>query len=92
MSLKRVRCRSCGATIVWAITQPGKKRMPVDADQDDQRGNVALTATQSDEFGPHWAAVVVPTNKAAAMRAAGQPLHLPHHASCPDGEKWKKKR
>lgn len=32
------RCRSCGAEITWAVTQPGGKRMPLDAEPVAQRG------------------------------------------------------
>ena len=29
--MEHAKCRSCGASIVWVVTDPGGMRMPVDA-------------------------------------------------------------
>lgn len=77
------QCRSCLKPIQWAVTD-NDKHMPVDAFPDPERGNVSLYPD-----GGTMRAVVVPKAKAAAMRARGHQLHLSHHATCPDGPKWR---
>lgn len=79
------RCRSCGAEIVWA-TSPTGKAMPLNA-KPDPMGNVRV-------FGPSGArsAVVLAGEKLDAARSHGASLFMPHHATCPDGRAWRKKK
>lgn len=72
-------CRSCGAHIVWAITDSGK-RMPVDSEPDPQ-GILTVWATGDDG----WRCSVIPE--------AGWdgPRFRPHFATCPDAESWRKR-
>lgn len=77
-------CRSCGAEIVWGTNVTSRKPMPVDA-APSPIGNVSRYDAAD---GPRF--VVLTRNKAAAMRAARQPLYLSHFASCPDAKAWKK--
>ena len=70
-------CRSCGAPVVWAITESGK-RMPVDAKSDD-RGRLRLYV---DNLG-----VVHVTHDPFSAT-----VHFrPHFATCPDAESWRKR-
>jgi len=71
-------CRSCGATIVWAITDSGK-RMPVDAEP-DPAGNLSIW-----ESGEGWRVTVVP-EEWDGLR------YRPHFATCPDSESWRRGR
>src|SRR5262249_13148221 len=68
------RCRSCGASIVWAFTASGK-RMPVDADP-DERGNLEIRS----EEGTMFVDVVEP----------GAGTHRPHFATCPESNSWQR--
>jgi hypothetical protein len=73
-------CRSCKAEIVWARTALGKL-MPVDKEP-SEKGNVELVSAAG---WPHLTAMV-----------HGQPpmlpttLHMPHHATCPTPEQFRK--
>jgi len=70
-------CQSCGAPIVWAVTDSGK-RMPVDPRVVDG-GKLKL----------YVAAGVVRVRHVAAPDGA---LHRPHFATCPDAESWRRRR
>lgn len=67
-------CRSCGAWIVWAVTEKGK-RMPVEP---SDGGNIFLKESLFDE--PPTATVVEP----------GKGTHASHFATCPDAPEWRK--
>ncbi|NDK91421.1 hypothetical protein GYA93_17820 [Gordonia desulfuricans] len=58
--------------------------MPIDAEPSGL-GNVSRYDAAD---GPRL--VVLTHNKAAAMRAAGQPLYLSHFATCPHAAAWRK--
>lgn len=77
-------CRSCGAEVVWGTNVSTRKAMPVDA-APSPIGNVSRYDAAD---GPRF--VVLNRNKAAAMRAANQPLYLAHFASCPQADQWRK--
>ena len=77
-------CRSCGAEIVWATSQSGKA-MPLNA-KPDPFGNVRVTG----QAGARSAWVLV-GEKLEAARAADVCLYMPHHATCPEAGKWRKK-
>jgi hypothetical protein len=70
-------CRSCGAFVVWAITESGK-RMPVDCEA-DIRGKLRL---HIDNLG-----VVRVTHDPFSQT----PHYRPHFATCPDAESWRKR-
>lgn len=79
-------CRSCGAPIIWAVTDAGKA-MPVDPIHDPGNGNIALHRAAGE-----IRAAVVPARKAAAMRAAGHPMYIAHFGSCPHADRWRRTR
>jgi len=84
------RCRSCDAEIIWAATEAGKS-MPLDA-KPDPFGNVELSCDRS---GRHPRRKPVATVLAglflAEAQSAGRELFMPHHATCPQGDAWRKK-
>lgn len=71
-------CRSCAAPIIWAVTTNGKF-MPVDAYPTDD-GNVELV----DGTPPR--AIV---HGQPPLGLVGE-LRLPHHASCPQADQWRR--
>lgn len=77
-------CRSCGAAIIWATTDRGVS-MPVDRDP-AAGGNVSLTPHAARD-GQWRAAVVAPR-----LAFGRTDLRMPHHATCPQGRAWKRKR
>jgi hypothetical protein len=78
------RCRSCGAEIVWATTEAGKA-MPLDA-APTVEGNVAVTGAEKP------VATVLAGLFLEEARSAGRELFMPHHATCPQGRAWRKKK
>lgn len=79
------RCRSCDAEVVWATSQTGKA-MPLNA-KPDPFGNVKV-------YGRPGAlsAVVVAGVELEETRRLGVDLYMPHHATCPQGPAWRKKK
>ena len=73
-------CRSCDAPIIWAITSKGR-RMPVDAEPRPD-GNVELI-----DSGGMMPQTVV---HAQPPLAAENPLHTPHHMTCPQAHEWRR--
>ena len=69
-------CRRCGARILWARTDRGK-RMPLDVAPNTTAGTVAIDRHSS---GLH--ASVFGHQRAAALREAGHRLYVPHVATC----------
>ena len=70
--MRRVRCESCQAVVIWARHSETRRWMPLDAD-------VVVDGTwqvewQSDEDGAYPALV---------YDASGRPGHVSHFASCP---------
>lgn len=79
-SLPVRQCRSCRADIVWAITRSNTP-MPLDAEPSPV-GNVQVDDLRN-------ATVLGPLDLLMWDREA-TPLYMPHHATCPDGEEWKR--
>lgn len=66
--------------------------MPIDAEP-NPAGNVRIT----DEYRPSKAGtarlvIVLPKADQGEMFADDAERYMPHHATCPDGAKWRKKR
>jgi hypothetical protein len=73
-----VKCRSCRAAIFWAITEAKGKLQPIDAKPVDA-GNLVVERRGS----VYYAHVVDLFDKPG-------PRFMPHHATCPDVEDWKR--
>lgn len=75
-------CRSCGAAMIFAGTRNGRA-MPVDR-APAPGGNVRL----HNRDGLLEAEVLGPLEQQLA-EDEGEQLHWPHHATCPDRDRWK---
>lgn len=78
-------CRSCGAPVLWAVTNKGET-MPVNATP-DYRGNVILSA-----MGGVLHAGVLGRNQAAGAHDRGELLYTSHFADCPNASKHRRTR
>ncbi len=84
--MNAVKCRSCGANIIWAVTERGL-RIPLDAEPNPTKGNF----TVEEETGPDRRYNVLRASRVAPLLDMGQVRYLAHHASCPDGKSWRRK-
>lgn len=76
-------CRSCGAPIMWAITEAGSP-IPLDAIPDPQRGNIEVHEDGSCRvLGDLERLLIVEVDGDAAE------LYLSHFASCPHAGEWR---
>lgn len=84
---KPSRCRSCNAPMIWARTPFGKDQ-PFDAEP-NPKGNVVLyerkTETDGHVVTEMCARVVEPLFDGDA------PRYMPHHATCPNADRWRRK-
>jgi len=78
-------CRSCGAEIMWSRSESTGRAMPVDF-APSEKGSIALW----DRRGSIVSRVLTEQDLAEA-RAAGRPLRLPHHATCPQRKSWRRR-
>lgn len=80
------KCRSCGAPILWAITNRGK-RIPLDAEP-TFRGNMVVEAKSVEQNG-HMVEQLH-ANVVSPLFDSKQNRYMPHHASCPDAKRWRR--
>lgn len=73
-------CKACGAAITWAITEASGRSIPLDPTPTAAGNLVIVDRTQADT---PVVRVVMPGNGEAFM---------PHHATCPDVDKFRKKK
>lgn len=78
------RCAGCGAQIIWAYTELGR-RMPVDADP-SPTGNVELHRIGG---GYDVGAKVLGAAELEHARGAGSRLRTSHHATCPKADEFR---
>ncbi len=85
-------CRSCGASIVWTVTEKGKK-MPVDAEP-TLDGNIVLIHKEVGK--PPIARYEDKREKATRqderIDPAARTRFISHFVTCPQAKKWRKKR
>ncbi len=88
-------CGSCGARIVWAVTEKGN-RMPVDADP-NPAGNVIILAgvrapgLRGDSPVVRVFANAEPTLGEEDISIDGK-RYMPHHATCPNAADHRPRR
>lgn len=76
-------CRSCAVPIIWAVTPAGRP-VPVDSEPVSYRGNIRLDS-QPDGLP---LACIIP-----AMYCFGRhDLRLAHFVTCPEADKWRRRR
>jgi hypothetical protein len=68
-------CRSCGASIVWAITRKGKTQ-PLDSDPTPDGPVIFVNG---------FAVVATPMDLSLSPDAK---RYTPHHMTCPQAAKW----
>lgn len=78
------RCKTCDAELEWAIT-PAGKRMPLDS-RSAAEGTVLVLAPRG--LGEKLA-ITLSGEGLALARKHGLPLHLSHHATCTDPERFR---
>lgn len=81
------RCRTCHAYILWARTTTGGV-MPIDWRRNPD-GNVVLV------FEPNTdkpLAMVVGPADTLSPDAKAMPRHMPHYATCPQADEWRRKK
>jgi len=85
--MNKQHCRSCGAKILWAVTEKGK-RMPLDAEP-SEAGNIFL------QHRPNQNPLAVYTTEEQRKATKGtlmeHRLFTSHFATCPQAKKWRKK-
>ena len=72
------KCRSCGAEIVWCVTESGKK-MPADAEP-SERGTLVLVDSCGGE------------TLARVAECPGPRMYTSHFATCPNAAAHRKPR
>lgn len=80
-------CRSCGAVVVFATNVDTGSTMILDGAPDLDRGNVLIDPRTNPAR-----CKVVSKGEAIAQRAQGAATYLSHHATCPDAEKWRRRK
>ena len=92
-------CRSCGAEIVWALSERGRPQ-PVNVER-EERGNIMLVHRENGQ--PPTAKVLSAEERATLARShefnlargiddGNDKLYLAHHATCPQGAAWRRRR
>lgn len=80
-------CRSCKTPIVWGITAKAGARIPLDVGTWDDGNMVRVGITDRDVP----IVVVLTRDQLDPARERGHvALIRSHHASCPDGDKWRR--
>ena len=81
------RCRSCGAPVIWTVTEKTGKTMPVDA-QPVENGNIRLEERgQTTNQG---------TTAPTAIYDITDPLfgdgarYVSHFSTCPESKEWRR--
>ncbi|WP_052372818.1 hypothetical protein [Amycolatopsis taiwanensis] len=84
---RHAQCRSCRASIVWAVSAKTGNQMPVDYNPNPAKGNVLLQLDRG-----QLVAAVLTDRQLAGARAAGTDLRTEHHATCPDADMYRRQR
>jgi hypothetical protein len=71
-------CQACGEDVIWALTLPGRNRMPVDPDRyqpEDARANLIVSRD-------HLGSIIVRVAREDVEPLPGQWRAMPHFATC----------
>lgn len=92
------RCRSCRQRILWAVTVPGHKRVPLNEDTANP-GDFAAFVLVDGKWAYHPADLLTRmsakrgmTTWEADQAVTQMPHHLSHFATCPDAEQHRRRR
>ncbi len=87
LSSRHAKCRSCPASIVWAVSATTGSKMPVDYSPDAAKGNVLLQLDRG-----QLVAAVLTGPRLAGARDAGAELRTAHHTTCPNADLHRRRR
>lgn len=84
------RCRSCGASIQWAITDEKRNMIPLDPEP-VEHGNVVV---KDPHFATHrgtaWLVHVLNDVEVIGPRIDGEPLYVKHFFTCPNADRHRR--
>jgi hypothetical protein len=85
------KCRGCEAPIKWVAVRPNGKSHPVDPEPVDPEDGpiVALIAVADDPAGGE---AFVVSQYTTAEQLRGRTLHRSHFSTCPQAEKFRRKK
>lgn len=83
-------CEACGAPLIWALTK-NEKLMLVDAEP-SRAGNVLLGDDGPTAQPRLREATVLGARAALEARDAGRTLYKSHFSTCPEAEKFRRKK
>lgn len=78
-------CRSCRASVRWAVMRESGKRMPLDLAPRPE-GNVVFP------WGFDQPAITTQQGAKAGIPVEGLNTFQSHYATCPQGDRWRKKK
>lgn len=82
------RCRACGASIIWALTDRGK-RAPIDAEPNPERGNMVLWYDDGgDAAGEPRVSSVASVELITGGTVPMRERRLNHFATCPEADRF----
>jgi hypothetical protein len=84
--LASASCRSCGALILWTVTEPGGKRMPVDVTPSDQGGFIINHRKRENKL------IAIHVANVAPDALPGRNRFTSHFQTCPNAAQHRKKR
>jgi hypothetical protein len=85
MKYKVTKCKSCGADVIWTVTE-NNMRMQVDAEP-NLKGRFMLREPVSG-----GAPLSVHVNLFSDTDGDDGLRYVPHFATCPDADKWRRSR
>ena len=71
-------CDQCGEDIIWALTMPARKRMPIDPGRADRDETYANLAVRRDHLGSLFVRVLKKDEEPMVTEHRG----VPHFATC----------
>jgi hypothetical protein len=81
------KCRSCGAPVIWTITEGEGKTMPVDAEPVED-GNIRLEERgQKTNMGTPAPTAIYDTTESLF---GSSNRYVSHFATCPEATQWRK--
>lgn len=90
------KCRSCGANIVWAIVKESGKRIPLDTPPVGNGSYEKVGEASDATFGTTMKVRPLGGDQLGLAELdpdLGHGLgerYMPHHATCPDAEEWRR--
>jgi len=77
------KCRSCSADVIWCLSAPGGKRMPVDKTP-DPAGHLVLDMSKDPPVATYAGTQTLKADP-------GRLTYRSHFATCPERDAWRKR-